>query len=420
VADKKSRRQRGEGGLYQRASDGMWIGVLDLGWRDGKRRRRTVSAKTQRAAMQKLNEMKRHAHEYGDVPTADITVEKWVAYWLAEIVGPRADPGTYTRYESAAKSHIIPELGRNRLGNHGPQHVRQLHQRIYRLRLSDSTALATHSALSVCLADAMRDGRVPRNVATLVSPPAPTADTEEIALDMDEVRRFMDTAARYPRTWSRWLGAFAIGARQGEYLGLRWSHLDLDGGIADLSWKLERLPYRHGCENESCGRKRASDCPDAQLRVPRGFAMTQLHGRLALTRPKASRRRVPLPEPLRLALVDRQQQVEREQSGYVVDHDLVWCTVDGAPISPEDDYDEWVDWLSASDIPHRKLHAARHTTATLLRNLGYSSDVIKTILGHSTVLQTQAYTEIDVRLAREALAGYSDALALPTASDSSP
>ena len=36
-------RQNGEGSVYQRASDGRWIGSVTLGWDDGKRVRKTVS-----------------------------------------------------------------------------------------------------------------------------------------------------------------------------------------------------------------------------------------------------------------------------------------------------------------------------------------------------------------------------------------
>jgi hypothetical protein len=39
-------RQNGEGSVYQRASDGRWIGSVTLGWDDDRRVRKTVSAKT--------------------------------------------------------------------------------------------------------------------------------------------------------------------------------------------------------------------------------------------------------------------------------------------------------------------------------------------------------------------------------------
>lgn len=40
--DKRKRRDKGEGGIHWQASRQMWAGVVDLGWKDGKRRRKYV------------------------------------------------------------------------------------------------------------------------------------------------------------------------------------------------------------------------------------------------------------------------------------------------------------------------------------------------------------------------------------------
>lgn len=45
MATKK--RGQNEGGLYQRESDGRWVGAIDLGYVNGKRKRKTVYGKTQ-------------------------------------------------------------------------------------------------------------------------------------------------------------------------------------------------------------------------------------------------------------------------------------------------------------------------------------------------------------------------------------
>jgi len=39
-------RQNGEGSVYKRKSDGLWIGSVTIGWEAGKRRRKTVSGHT--------------------------------------------------------------------------------------------------------------------------------------------------------------------------------------------------------------------------------------------------------------------------------------------------------------------------------------------------------------------------------------
>ena len=47
-------RQNGEGSVYRRASDGMWIGSITIGWEGDKRIRKTVSAKTGTGVREKL------------------------------------------------------------------------------------------------------------------------------------------------------------------------------------------------------------------------------------------------------------------------------------------------------------------------------------------------------------------------------
>lgn len=412
---KTARRQAGQGSLHYRKDKRLWVGTLELPERDGKRRRRQVTSTSQKIAKQKLDALRKQLIVAGDLPTTDTTLAAWLRTWLDEIARPRLAPKSFARYRVAVVEHIVPEIGKVKMEALQPAHIRRLHARFTRLGLSESSAESAHSVLSTALADAMREGRVSRNVAKLVPAPRVAASPEGIALSMDEVRRFMAVAsARNPRTASRWVAAFLYGPRQGETLGLRWTHVNLDEGWVDVAWQLQRLAYRHGC-GDTCGRKRAADCPDAELDVPRGYACTPLYGGLSLTAPKSSRLRIPIPAPLHQALTERRRQVDAERGGYVSDHDLVWCRDDGEPIAHEDDYDEWVDWLAAAEIPHRKLHAARHTAASLLRALGYHSDVIRMILGHSSVTMTQGYTEMDVSLARAALTGYGEALALDAA-----
>jgi hypothetical protein len=51
----KRRRTRGEGAVFRRASDGFWVGALDLGVVDGHRRRKTVYGQSEREVLQKLS-----------------------------------------------------------------------------------------------------------------------------------------------------------------------------------------------------------------------------------------------------------------------------------------------------------------------------------------------------------------------------
>jgi hypothetical protein len=73
---RKGRRRRGEGAVYQRASDGLWVGMLDLGIIAGQRRRKTVYGQTEREAIEKLSTL-RAAHDRGiDLLAPALTVRQ--------------------------------------------------------------------------------------------------------------------------------------------------------------------------------------------------------------------------------------------------------------------------------------------------------------------------------------------------------
>lgn len=411
-----SRRQRGEGSVFQRASDGLWVGRVDLGWANGKRRRKTVYGQTQREAVTKLHAA-RKAIELGDSTTRTSTLTQWLTQWLVEIVPnkPRMKPGTLTNYNSMVHKWLIPTIGNVRLDRLSPQHVRQVHKATLAGGLSPTTVGHIHRCLGTAMNDALREGLVVRNVVSLV--PKPAADIHPRSpLALDEVRRFF-AVIEGDRLASRWHTALLLGLRQGECLGLRWSMLDLDEGVADVAWQLQTVPYRHGCgrlktSHWTCG-KRADHCPERYLDLRPSLVHWPLVKQQVLQKPKSGKGRiVPLPQPLVASLRERRALylVEREQ--YEVDHDLVWANLDGSPIGVKRDRLEWRAALLAAGITHTDLHSARHTTATLLLALGTPESVIMSILGHSDAITTRGYAHTDVSMQRLALGGVATAVGL--------
>ncbi len=61
------RRGHGDGSIYQRNADGRWVGVLDLGYRNGKRSRRYVYASTRKEVAVRLERL-RQSHREGTFP----------------------------------------------------------------------------------------------------------------------------------------------------------------------------------------------------------------------------------------------------------------------------------------------------------------------------------------------------------------
>lgn len=416
-----TRRMRGEGAVFQRKSDGQWVGQVEVGWVGGIRKRKTVYGRTQREVLRKLGDARRQLAEHGGLPTADITVSKWLDYWLEEIAARRVKPKTLEGYRSVVRTYLTPALGSKRLGKLAPQNVREMHRYVTNpkplgLGLSTTTALNAHRVLAASLTDAMREGRVSRNVATLVDAPAKAANLRT-GMSAADARKILDTAKHEP-LGSRWDAALMLGIRQGERLGLRWSDVDLTTSALRISWSLTRIRYAHGCRdkdgNATCRARRGSGCPKRIIPIPAGLEHEILESNFVLLRPKSQRslRWLPIPPQLAERLRARYREVLRGRPGYEVDHDLVWCDDKGHPIDSHDDWEDWGDILEKAEVAEVTLHEARHTTATLLQDLGIPEQIIQAILGHSSVLTTRGYAHVLEPQLRAAMNTLGNALAI--------
>lgn len=406
---KSSRRAKGDGALYQRSRDGAWCAVVDLGiGGDGKRRRKTVTSQDYRAAARKLRDLRRALEDHGDLPTAGMSVEKWLAHWLENIAAPRNKPRTVQGYRTTVTQHLIPHLGRRRLDKLAPQHVRDLHRALEDAGLAPGTILKAHRVLGKALTDAEREGLVFKNVASLVDAPRKGGSTRA-PLVVDQARKLFQLVLSDKELGARWAMALLAGPRQGEALGLEWDRIEFSTGVIDVSWQLQRLGFVHGC-GDTCGRARAGWCPQRRLDVPHGFEYRAIEGSaLVLTRPKNNRANVvPMSVMLANMLMAAWERAGRPESG------LVWTT-GGKPIDPRRDWQAWKDLLAAAGLPPLPLHSARHTTATLLDALGVSEHTVQQIMGHSSAIVTRGYTHIDLTQRRAAVESLSGLLELTEA-----
>jgi integrase len=84
-----------------------------------------------------------------------------------------------------------------------------------------------------------------------------------------------------------------------------------------------------------------------------------------------------------------QQNLERLAMGDKwVDLNLVFTTALGKPLDGKTDYRQWHRALRNAELPIKRLHDARHTAATLLFDQGLDIEVIRRLMGHSSVLLT--------------------------------
>lgn len=363
------KRSDGEGSIYQR-KDGMWIASITLPTPDGKRRRKVRASKHKAQAVKNLKDLQLELSKMGDLVTSSPTVEQWAKIWLSEVLPTRDNKAkTVDGYKATVTNYILPAIGRAKLDKLTPSHVRKVHTYVGSKGLSSTTKSQAHAVLSVMLADAVTEGLTSRNAASVVPRPQ-KAQHKPASLSADHARTLLMDNANDERAALRLMLALMLGLRQGESLGVTRGAVDLDAGILRIDWQLQRLKVES---------------------LPDGHEGHHLHGQYWLTRPKskAGARMIPLIPAITKVFERRLSQLPPDPMSM-----LVTNLSTGGPLDPRRDNRDWVEALERSGLPKVRLHDARHTTATLLREAGVPDRVIQQILGHSTVLMTEHYAHL--------------------------
>lgn len=393
-----TRRQYGSGGLRQRA-DGKWVGTIEAGYTArGTRRRVSVVAATKAEARRRLTEKQRQMLAEG-APTpagSRATVKSWSDTWLTHHA-TRVRPKTYGTDAGAVARWIVPTIGAKRLESLTPGDVRAVTVAIRKAGRSSTTARHAVSVLKKMLKAAMVEGhRVPPNVLLVTAPARAVSDRD--AIPVEDVKKILAVAAQ--GNGARWVLALLQGMRQAEVLGLTWDAIDLDAGTLDVSWQLQSLPYR-----------RPRD-PSSGFRVPDGYEARHLIHAYHLTRPKTAsgQRIIPL-VPWAVAAL----RAWREDGWTPNPWGLVWTSVDERhgrsevrPARAALDRAGWAALQERAGVAHPSgrpyvLHEARHSTASLLLELGVDQKVIEAIMGHSSIVVTRGYQHVSQTMTRRAM-----------------
>jgi integrase len=302
--------------------------------------------RTKKAAQVKLAKAMREK-ERGVIVIASPTVESWLTYWLDVICVERGlKVNTMKSHRQKVDHYLIPHLGRHRLDKLTPEHVRSMYRALRDQGLSEATLRQVHAILHRALKVAEREGKVARNVAGLIDPPATTRN-KRTGLTVAQARKVLEAGDL--RAWV----ALYLGLRQGEALALRWSDVDLDRGWLWVERSLIREP----------GVGLVFDKPKSEASV-RNF-------------------RIP---PKALAQFKLARALDPD-----ADPDALIFHVDGKPIDHRADWQTWTDLLDKVGVPHVALHAARNTTASLLEAAGVPDRIVAQILGQSTIEVTHGY-----------------------------
>lgn len=381
---------------------GLWISEIYYDRPDGRPAR--VTSKSRNECIRKAQD--RYKHILGGTyrPGRKPTVELWMSEWLTKIAPAGRVHSTMANYRSFSKTHIVPSIGKRKLDKLTPADVRHLHKSIKDKGLSDRMVQQVHALLARALKDAVREGVIPQNPCDMMDRPQAHMQ-ESKSLSAVEARAVLKQAVDEDDGMStRWITALLTGSRQGETLGMTWDRLDLDAGIMRIDRQLDTVPMVHGCghhgQNWVCGMRSAPYCtapvvdyagPEHLERLMRGFVWRS-------PKTDSSVRIVPLPKVLVDALI-----LHRNSTWVPNRWGLVWTNINGTPIGARSDSNRWKQLLKDSGVSPVKLHGARHTTVSLLLDLGVDPEIIRRIVGHSTIAATRGYMHADKSTLRNAL-----------------
>ena len=369
-----TRRSSGDGSIYQR-NDGRWMGAVSLGLdHNGRRLRRTVSAKTKSEVSRRLRKLQSRLEANTVAVDEDITVAKWCRVWLDTTVINTTKASTQSQYRYVLERWVLPHVGQHRLTALAPEHVGLMVARLSESGLSVSTVRQARRVLSSALAHAQRSRRIPYNLVSVIpaprydSGPRPQTRPTPTTLSEDEAKHLLVVCETHPDVPVAGFATIGLmmGLRRGEILGLYVTDIDGDWLSVERSLGEKRTPTVDG-----------------------GW-ITEL----AVWSPKTSGSRRILPLSPQVAdaiqrLLTFRNRLESASEDPWVGEPFLFCQPGGGGIWPSNLRRRFKRLLVDADLPDIKIHELRHTFAVLCLAGRVPLEAVSEALGHSRIETTK-------------------------------
>ena len=351
------RRSNGEGTIFKR-KNGRWEAQASVKQLNGSTKRVCVSAKSREAVREKLKKILEQDSQRLPYSKRDWTVAEYLDYWMTDIQQHRIRETTMSTYRYMIKNHIKPTLGYHKLQNLGVCHIRSALNELKKRGCSGAIQQKCLIVLTACLNCAMREEIIYRNVAQLVEKPAYTPK-ETMIWTVTQARHFLQMNQDHPQ-FIAFLLMLTYGLRRGEALGLRWCDIDFDNERVHMRQQIGRID---------------------------GIIMARV------LKTKNSRRTLPLESFVRAALL-----THAKKNGIIIppfDPYFKLSTVEtiivseaSTPLEPRNLARCFHRLSKKAGLPRIKLHALRHTTATIFKDLNVPVKDVQLILGQAHITTT--------------------------------
>jgi len=327
--------------IERRTRDGKVTWVAR--WRDpdGRQRKRSFAKRSDADRCLTGAEHAKLVGTYVDPDRSRVTVDVWAAQWLAGQV--HLKESTRVRYDGLLRRYVLPRWGTVPLAKIGHADVARWVGELSSSGLSASSVRHAHRVLSLLLALAVRDGRLPRNPADGVRLPRASTPPKRF-LSHQQVADLAGAA-----------GEYGLAVRVLAYCGLRY------GELAAL--RLERVDL-------------------LRRRIEVVESMTEIAGRAVFGTPKGHQcRSVPIPRGIADGLAEH--LVGKAPDAFVF-------TAPGGGLLRLTNFRRRHFDRAAREVGLEGLtpHELRHTAASLAVSAGANVKSVQRMLGHKSAAMT--------------------------------
>lgn len=239
MANKKNTRNAHGSGTIRERKDGRWEARYYVGYDPvtGKPIRKSIMGHTQQEVRKKLNAVTVAIDNGEYKEPSKLTVTEWFNIWVEEY-SLNLKPLTMKSYRTQINNHIIPSLGRVKLGTLAPHHIQKFYNKLNEY-YSPKTIKNIHGVLHKGLKQAMDLGYLKTNPADICKLPKITK-TQITPMDKDIIPAFMD-AIKGHQFGTLYLVDLFTGLRQSEIIGLTWDCVDFEAGTVFVYRQYQKL-----------------------------------------------------------------------------------------------------------------------------------------------------------------------------------
>lgn len=321
--------------------------------------RHLVHGETITETQKKMTEL-RYKLEHGFfVSKEKIVFDDWMQIWFEEYKKNNVKLGTYQTYLTLYNSQIKDKFGDMLLTEIRGEHIQNFYNELIKEKYALKTIKVIGAIINGSLKQAVKNRLIEINPVGAVEIPQKARITkkERIAMTREQQELFMEYAKE-----SYLYNFFAVmlrtGLRRGEMQGLKYSDVDRKNNVLHVRRTLKQIE----------GQGYMEDTPKT----------------------RTSKRDIPLTADI-LSYIE----VQRNFWGLKVEKmdRYLFCNENGEPISREriqGEIDRIIKRIHAAgyDFPRITSHVFRHAFATRAIEAGMPPQVLKTILGHSSLAMT--------------------------------